>query len=45
MGNKGSILYNFSFLHIFYNMVGILMRHVHDIKNALSINIYKCARC
>ena len=43
MGNRGSIFYNFSFSCIFYNMVGIHMHHMCDIKNALSISIYKCA--
>ena len=37
MGNKSSILYTFSFLRIFYSMVGICMRHVRDVKNALSV--------
>ena len=45
MGNKGSILHNFSFLHIFYNMARICMCHMCDVKNALSVNVYKCAGC
>ena len=45
MGNKGSILYNFTFSHIFCNMAGICMHHVRDVKNALSLNIYKYVRC
>ena len=45
MGNEGSILYNFSFSRVFCNMAGIRMHHVHDVKNALSVNGYKCVRC